>query len=202
MPKITRRRTLISSPLTWNPDPAPVAPPLLPVLPDRGGTQLKVPRAVLLVDSREQNPFDFSRFSDWFTRVEKTALAIGDYTIAGLESDCVVERKDLSDLVHSFTGERPGFIKRLRAMSSYPHKLLVITSSLSQIKSPYSHSGANPNRILQSLIATLAGLNVPFITTDNHHLGEEIVASYLYQIHLYAWLEENDYGRFLSDNDL
>jgi hypothetical protein len=33
-------------------------------------------------------------------------------------------------------------------------------------------------------------------------LGEEFVASYLYQVHLYYWLEINDYGRFLVDNDL
>jgi hypothetical protein len=35
-----------------------------------------------------------------------------------------------------------------------------------------------------------------------HELGEEIVASYLYQIPLYHWLETNDYGRSLADNDL
>jgi ERCC4-type nuclease len=155
-----------------------------------------------LVDTREQNPFDFSRFGGWFAAVEKRPLALGDYGIAGLESDCVCERKDLSDLVHSLTVERPLFIMRLRAMSAYPQRLLVITSSLTQIKSPYAHSQANPNRVLQSLIAILAGLNVPFVTTDNHHLGEEIVASYLYQVHLYAWLEKNGYGRFLADGDL
>jgi len=33
-------------------------------------------------------------------------------------------------------------------------------------------------------------------------LGAEIVASYLYQVHLYHWLETNDYGRFLASNDL
>jgi hypothetical protein len=55
---------------------------------------------------------------------------------------------------------------------------------------------------LQSLVAVLAGLSVPFITTETHELGEEIVASYLHQIHLYEWLENNEYGRFLGDNDL
>jgi hypothetical protein len=29
-----------------------------------------------------------------------------------------------------------------------------------------------------------------------------MVASYLYQVHLYHWFETNGYGRFLSDNDL
>jgi hypothetical protein len=42
---------------------APVpAPPIL-VLAERGGTQIKAPKAVLLIDTREQNPLDCSRFA-------------------------------------------------------------------------------------------------------------------------------------------
>lgn len=85
---------------------APVPHPALPVLAERGGTQLKTPRAIVLVDTREQNPFDFSRFDGWFVGVEKKALPLGDYSIAGLEHRCVVERKDLADLVHSLTAAR------------------------------------------------------------------------------------------------
>ena len=181
---------------------APVPPPVIPVLAERGGTQLRAPRGVVLVDTREQMPFDFSRFAAWFSGVEKRALGLGDYSVAGLEGACVVERKDLADLNHSFTVDRCVFVDRLRRMSSYRHRLLVVTAALSQIKSPYLHSRTNPNRIVQSLIAVLAGLNVPFVTTETHELGEEIVASFLYQVHLYNWLETNDYGRFLADNDL
>lgn len=197
-----RRRTLITSPLEWQMSAAPVPPPAIPALAERGGTQLNTPRPTLLVDTREQNPFEFSRFVGWFSAIERKALRLGDYTIAGLEDICVVERKDLSDLVHSFTAERSVFVHRLRLMARYPHRLLVITAPLSQVKSPYAHSGANPNQIAQSLIATLAGLQVPFLCTETHELGEELVASYLYQVHLYDWLEHNDYGRFLADNDL
>ena len=60
----------------------------------------------------------------------------------------------------------------------------------------------NPHRVTQSLITILAGMQVPFLCTETHELGEELVASYLYQVHLYHWLETNDYGRFLADNDL
>jgi hypothetical protein len=52
------------------------------------------------------------------------------------------------------------------------------------------------------LIAVLAGLQIPFLCTETHELGAEIVASYLYQIHLYHWLESNGYGRALADGDL
>ena len=196
------RRTLIRSPREWQMAPAPVLHPVIPVLAERGGTQLKTPRPVILVDTREQSPFAFSRFEGWFAGIEKKSLKVGDYSVAGLEDVCVVERKDLPDLIHSLTAERSVFVNRLRRMSRYPHRLLVITAALGQVKSPYPHGGTNPNRITQSLIAVLAGLQVPFLCTETHELGEELVASYLYQVHLYHWLETNDYGRFLIDNDL
>ncbi len=197
-----RRRTLITSPLEWQMTAAPVPAPRIPVLAERGGTQLKAPKPVLLVDTREQNPLDCSRFTGWFAGIEKKALKLGDYSIAGLEDVCVVERKDLPDLVHSLTTERSVFVSRLRRMAGYAHQLLVITAALSQVKSPYTFSAVDPNSIMQSLIAALAGTGVPFLCTETHDLAEEVVASYLYQIHLYHWLEANDHGRFLTDNDL
>jgi ERCC4-type nuclease len=196
-----RRHTLITSPLEWQMMAAPVAAPRIPVLAERGGTQLKTPRPLLLVDTREQNPLDCSRFAGWFAGIEKRALKLGDYSIAGLEDVCVVERKDLPDLVHSLTTDRSVFVSRLRRMAGYSHRLLVITAALSQVKSPYAFSAVDPNRITQSLIAVLVGTGVPFLCTETHELGEEVVASYLYQVHLYHWLEANDFGRFLTDND-
>ena len=139
---LRRRRPLITSPLEWQMTAAPVSHPVIPVLAERGGTQLQAPRPTLLVDTREQNPFNFSRFKGWFAGVEKKALRLGDYSIAGLEDICVVERKDLADLLHSCRVERTAFIKRLRLMARYPHRLLVITSTLSQTKSPYALSFA------------------------------------------------------------
>jgi hypothetical protein len=197
-----RRRGLITSPLEWQMSAAPVAHPILPVVAERGGTQLRAPRAVLLVDTREQNPFDLRRFQGWVAGVEKKALALGDYSVAGLEEVCVVERKDLPDLVRSCTVDRGVFVDRLRRMARYPHRLLVVTSTLSQVKSRYERTSADPNRTMQFLVATLAGLQVPFVCSETHELGEELVASYLYQVHLYHWLESNDYGRYLSHGDL
>jgi len=197
-----RRRTLIAPPLKWQMTAQPVAHPALPVVAERGGTQLRTPRPTVVVDTREQNPFSFARFQGWFSGVEKKPLEVGDYTVAGLENVCAVERKDLNDLVRSFSVDRPVFVARLRRMSEFPDRLLVVTAPLSQVKSRYEHSPANPNQITQSLIATLAGLRVPFLCVETHELGEEIVASYLYQVHLYHWLEANGHGRRLADDDL
>ena len=197
-----RRRHLITSPLEWQMTAAPVPHPVIPVIAERGGTQLQTPRPTILVDTREQNPFNFSRFRGWFAGIENRALPLGDYSIAGLEEACVVERKDLSDLVHSCTVERTAFVNRLRLMARYPHRLLVITSPLSQVKSRYLHTNFDPNRVTQFLVAVLAGLQVPFVCSETHELGEELVGSYLYQVYLYHWLESHDQGRFLSDDDI
>ena len=64
-----KRRTLITSPMDWQLQVAPVRPPALPVVAERGGTQLQAPKATLIVDTREQNPFSFVRFRSWFARV-------------------------------------------------------------------------------------------------------------------------------------
>jgi ERCC4-type nuclease len=174
-----KARTLIASPLEWQMSAAPVAHPIVPVLAERGGTRLRTPLPVVVVDTREQIPLSFRRFKGWFAEVEMRALPLGDYSVAGMENSCVVERKDLSDLIHSLTENRSVFTKRLRRMSELPHSLLVITAPLSQIKSAYPYGRGNPNRITQSLIAVLAGLRLRFVCTETHELGEEIVASYL-----------------------
>ncbi len=125
------RRTLIRSPREWQMASAPVRHPAIPVLAERGGTQLRTPRPVILVDTREQNPFDFSRFEGWFAGIEKKPLQLGDYSVAGLEDVCVVERKDLPDLIHSLTAERSVFVNRLRRMSRCPRLLVPSEVSIS-----------------------------------------------------------------------
>jgi ERCC4-type nuclease len=168
-----RRRTLITSPLEWQMTAAPVDAPLFPVLAERGGTQLKTPKPVLLVDTREQNPLDCSRFAGWFAGIEKRSLHHAHVLQSRDRIIAEGERPDLPDLVHSLTTERPVFVNRLRRMSGCPHRLLVITAALSQVKSPYPFSAVAPNRIMQSLIAALAGTGVPFLCTETHELAEE-----------------------------
>src|SRR5579864_843365 len=101
-----RKRTLIPSPLAWTPLNLPVAHPALPVVAQRGGTQLRTPLPTFVVDTREQNPLSFRRFRGWFAKIEYRALPLGDYSVKGMEDNCVVERKDLADLICSFTTNR------------------------------------------------------------------------------------------------
>ena len=50
-------------------------------------------------------------------------------------------------------------------------------------------------------MAVLAGLQLPFLCTETHQLGKDLLASYL-QVHVYHWLEANGYGSCLTDRDL
>ena len=45
-------------------------------------------------------------FEGWFAGIEDRALPLGDYSVSGMEDSCVVERKDLADLIQSFTTNR------------------------------------------------------------------------------------------------
>jgi ERCC4-type nuclease len=197
------KRRLITSPLEWaSMKSIPVPPPHIPALAERGGTQLRTPLPVLLVDSREQDPFDFQPYARWFSGIKKAPLQLGDYAIEGMEDCCVVERKSLSDLVKSLQGERDVFVRRLRLMAEYSDRLLVVDAPMSQVRSRYEHSLANPNRITQSLFAAIVGLRIQTFFAETHDQGAEMVAWYLYNAHLYHWLEQNDLERMISDNDL
>ena len=43
---------------------------------------------------------------------------------------------------------------------------------------------------------------MPSVCNETHELGEELVGPYRYKVQLLHWLESNNYGVFLSDNDL
>jgi hypothetical protein len=49
---------------------------------------------------------------------------------------------------------------------------------------------------------TLAQEQVTATSKENVLDVLDLIGSYLYQVHLYHWLESYDYGRFLADNDL
>lgn len=121
---------------------------------------------------------------------------------AGLEDICVIEAEGLHRLGTFLYRHAVGLHRSAETNEQLPASLARRHGGTEPGEVTLSSGTANPNRIFQSLIALLAGWSVPFLCTETHALGEEAVASYLYQVHLYHWLETNDYGRFLADLDL
>ena len=62
----------------------------------------------IIIDTREQAPFAF-RHERMDATTEPGTLAVGDYSLAGLEDRVAVERKSLPDLVMCLGRERERF---------------------------------------------------------------------------------------------
>ncbi len=185
----------------------PVAPTRSPLVIKRDGrtTTRMVPKPRIVVDTREQRPYDFSRFGNWLDGTVSRALDTGDYAIEGMEDVARIERKTLNDLVRSLMTDRPRFLREMERMASFPHKMLCIEASLSEVKSPYGFADgvkAHPNGVAGSLAAISARHGIQVVFADTRDLAEELVASWLSKLHAYEWLEREGLGRVLQEGDL
>lgn len=95
----------------------------------------KVP---LVVDTREKIPLFVDGDKDFDIISRK--LDTGDYTILGLESKFVVERKrDLNELYMCFTRDRKRFFNELDRMTDYQYRFLIIGSTYTDLLNPFCY---------------------------------------------------------------
>ncbi len=188
-------------------------PPLPPstshLLVKRGGHAItrRVPKPVIVVDTREQMPYLFEGFDHWVGGVVRAALPTGDYSVQGLEALVALERKSLPDLVLSLTASRARFLRECERLAGIPHRAILVEATWEEIKSPYTESeipsNAHPNGIAGSLAAIQARWNIPIIyLSRDRALCEEWAASWLTKVATYAWLEAQGLGRVLQEGDL
>jgi DNA excision repair protein ERCC-4 len=175
------------------PDVDPVPPPKQPVRVIHNGHTVKVPKPVVVVDTREQKGFaySFERFSKWFDGVERAALSVGDYSIKGLEGHLAIERKSLADLVNSVIQNRKGFLSQCKRLAALERKAIIIEASLAQVKSFYPESQAHPNAVVGSLLAAQERWGIQILWCDNCELAEETVAHILSKYYTLYWLKKN-----------
>jgi ERCC4-type nuclease len=125
--------------------------------PSRPPGRIKAPsecEPIIVIDSREQAPLTFSRF----TTVAGT-LQTGDYSILGLESMFAVERKSLPDLVACCcAGNREQFERELHRLRGFRFKRLLIVGGEQDILAERYRSNIRP----QSVIATLGAFEVRY----------------------------------------
>jgi len=182
----------------------PVEPAKTRIIVKQDGKSVRIPRPVIVIDSREQagKRWDFFRFPHWIEGTTVRALRCGDYSVLGMENRMVVERKTLSDMVSSLTAQRDRFIERCSEMEGIPRRAIVVEASLAEIKSVYDHSTAHPNGIFGSLSAIEARFGIPVVFASGASLAEEYAASFLVKNYTLDWLEENGYERRFIDGDI
>lgn len=184
-----------------------VPPTTSRLLVKRGGSSItgKIPKPIVLVDTREQAPLSFERFTNWIGGEKRATLATGDYTVEGMEHLLSLERKSLPDLVGTLMHSRNRFFAECERLTAFRWRAILVEASYEDVKSPYpgDFTTAHPNGVSGSLDALEAKFGIPVIYTSRHRsLAEEKAASWLSKHFTYHFLEERGMGRVLQEGDL
>ncbi len=166
-----------------------------------------VPKPVVIVDSREQHPFQFlPDHRNWIGGERRLALKTGDYSIEGMESLLSLERKSLADIVACTITYRKRFLAACARLEKFRWKAILIEATFEDIKSGFEQfdipSDVHPNAVTGTLDAIEAKFGIPIIYTSTiRQLAAERAASWLSKHFTYWWLETNRHGRVLIDVD-
>lgn len=134
----------------------------------------------IVVDSREQRPFLFQH-ERYDVEVVPSALAIGDYSLGGLEDKVAVERKELSDLVACLGRERERFERELARGAALDAFAVAIEASWADLAQGNYRSQLNPHAACQSVLAFTARYRVPFLFAGSRAAAEYATWGFLRQ---------------------
>jgi len=137
-------------------------------------------KAVVVIDTREQEPYSFDT-----GRIEtvRCALPAGDYSLLGYESAIAVERKSLEDLVGTLIRGRERFRSELLKLQSYEYACVVVEASITDMLSGRYRSGVHPNALLGSVISIIADYNIPVFFCANRQAACLFVQELLLRLH-------------------
>jgi ERCC4-type nuclease len=162
--------------------PPPAGRPLV----KRRGSSIarRIPKPVIVIDTREQAPFDFAGLSNWVGGTTRRKLDAGDYSVVGMERLLRLERKSLTDLITTLMQYRTRFLKECEALARFRHPALLVEATYEDVKSFYNDelcTAAHLNAVSGSLDALEARFGIAVIYTSQHRpLAEEKAASWLY----------------------
>lgn len=166
-----------------------------------------IPKPVVLVDTREQQPLAlWENHPNWIGGERRATIKTGDYTVEGMESLLALERKSLADVVGCIVAGRQRFIAACQRLSRFRWKAILIEATYEDIKCGWIdtdiQSEVHPNAVCGTLDAIEAKFGIPIIYTSRHRqLVTERAASWLSKHFTYWWLEENGFERVLIDSD-
>lgn len=138
----------------------------------------------ILIDSREQLPFSFSRYE---VETEPATLPVGDYSLPGFQDRVAIERKSLDDLVGCLMGEnRARFERELSKARHYELFAVVVEAPLSAVFQGRYRSEMKAEAALQSIITFQVRYRVPFMWCGNRagaeYVTHGLISKYLREI--------------------
>ncbi len=169
----------------------------------------RIPKPTVLVDTREQLPFDFvAAHPNWIGDQRLATLKTGDYSVEGMEDLLVLERKSLVDAIQSVITRRTAFIRSCERLAAFRWKAILIEATYEDMKSYYRDLGddfqtdTHPNAVCGTYDAIEAKFGIPVLFTSRcRPLATERAASWLSKHFTYWWLEQNGHSRTLIDTD-
>ena len=166
-----------------------------------------IPKPIVLVDTREQEPFPlYVNHPNWIGGERRATLKTGDYTVKGMERLLCLERKNLADLVACTVTYRRRFLSACGRLARFPWKAILVEATFEDIKGGFEAfnipSEVHPNAVCGTLDAIEAKFGIPVIYTSTvRDIATERAASWLSKHFTYWWLEQHGHGRILIDSD-
>lgn len=119
--------------------------------------ELKPSDVTVIVDTREQRPFDLSPL-----KMIGGTLATGDYSVVGLQHEIAIERKSLSDLLGCIGQERERFDREIKRLLGYPVRCVIVESTWQALHEGKWRCQVRPEAALGSVYGWIAH-GVPFV---------------------------------------
>ena len=127
----------------------------------------------IIIDSREQHPYEFT------TPTRTATLPTGDYSISGAENLIAIERKTADDLIGCLTRHRERFERELHRGMALQYFALVVESSLVDLSAGHYRSMMKPKAAIQSLLAFSIRYDLPIFFAENRDYGAQVTESLL-----------------------
>lgn len=128
----------------------------------------------IIIDTREQKPYDFLTVSSPPPKTIRKKLDSGDYSILGIESLVCCERKELSDLFSSVGKGRKRLEAEFERMSKMDYAVLLIENDYrTMFINPPVRSKMQPKSVFRSLITWSQRYNIHIWNLWNREAAEK-----------------------------
>lgn len=153
-------------------------------------------KALIVIDSREQNPLQFTRLESI-----RGTLTTGDYSVVGMTDLFSCERKSVSDLVACCVGEnRKRFERELHRLRGYRFKRLLIVGSELEIQHCNYQSRIAPKAVFSTLSAFEVRYDCPVVFRPTPELAARQIESWAYWFSREVIENVNDLWRAAAGN--
>jgi DNA excision repair protein ERCC-4 len=149
----------------------------------------------VIVDSREQKPFDLTPLKCEFAK-----MVTADYTVKGLESFIAYERKSLSDLIGCVGVNRYRFEKVVNRMLSYECRGIVVEATWGDLETGDWRSQVTPAAALGSVLSW-GSRGIPIYMAGDAKRAGQMLARLLFLSARRRWSELGAFYSALKIHD-